>query len=83
MATRRTSEVRQGIAARAARGGFLVGFVREVVSELRKVVWPTREEATRLTIMVLTVAIIIGVALGLIDIGFADIIDSFFSPSGQ
>ena len=82
MATRRTSEVRQGIMPRASRGGFLVGFVREVVSELRKVVWPTREEATRLTIMVLAVSITIGVALGLIDIGFADIIESFFSPSG-
>jgi preprotein translocase subunit SecE len=60
--------------ARAPRGGFLVGFVREVVSELRKVVWPTREEATRLTIMVLAVSITVGVALGLIDIGFHDLV---------
>ena len=46
-------------------------FIREVVSELRKVVWPTREEATRLTIMVIVVAGAVGVLLGVIDIGFS------------
>jgi preprotein translocase subunit SecE len=37
--------------------------VRETRSELRKVVWPTREETIRLTVVVLTISAIIGVIL--------------------
>ncbi len=40
---------------------------REVVSELRKVTWPSREEAIRLTFMVLVVSGVIGVFLGAVD----------------
>ena len=40
---------------------------REVISELRKVTWPSREEAVRLTIMVLIVSSIIGIFLGAVD----------------
>ena len=46
-------------------------FIREVISELRKVVWPTREEATRLTVMVIVVAASVGVLLGIIDFAFS------------
>jgi len=49
-------------------------FFTEIVSELRKVVWPTREEATRLTIMVIFISVAVGIALGLLDIGFASLI---------
>ena len=52
------------------RGG-LVQFFSEVVGELKKVTWPSREETTRLTIMVLAVAATVGVFLGLVDIGFS------------
>lgn len=36
---------------------------RETRSELRKVVWPTREETIRLTIVVLAVSAVIGLFL--------------------
>lgn len=36
---------------------------RETRSELKKVVWPTREETTRLTIVVLVISTIIGLIL--------------------
>jgi preprotein translocase subunit SecE len=36
---------------------------RKVVAELRKVVWPTREETIRLTIVVLLVSVAIGTFL--------------------
>ncbi|MFV9507707.1 MAG: preprotein translocase subunit SecE [Oscillochloridaceae bacterium umkhey_bin13] len=36
---------------------------RETRSELRKVVWPTREETIRLTIVVLVISTIIGLIL--------------------
>ncbi len=38
-------------------------FVRQVVAELRKVVWPTRQEAMRLTWVVIAVVIIISLIL--------------------
>ena len=46
------------------------GFLGEIISELRKVVWPTREEATRLTMLVVVVSVSVGCALAGIDYGF-------------
>lgn len=45
--------------------------VRETRSELRKVVWPSREETIRLTLVVLAVSVTIGLFLGLFDILFS------------
>ena len=49
----------------------LVRYYRETVGELRKVVWPTREEAFRLTGVVLTVIIVMAIILGAFDLAFA------------
>ena len=53
------------------RRGVGIAFIGETVSELKKVTWPTRPETTRLTILVITIASIVGAALGLIDVGFS------------
>ena len=42
-------------------------FLKEVTDELKKVVWPTRSEVTRLTVVVIVVSLIVGVFLGGID----------------
>ena len=42
----------------------------EVVAELRRVTWPTRQETMRLSLMVIAVSAAVGVFLGLVDIGF-------------
>lgn len=42
-------------------------FWRETRSELRKVVWPTREEATNLTTIVLAVMVAMAIILGSLD----------------
>ncbi|NOQ43073.1 MAG: preprotein translocase subunit SecE [Dehalococcoidia bacterium] len=47
------------------------GYVGEVISELKKVVWPTREETRRLTVMVIIIAGSIGVFLAVWDYGFS------------
>jgi preprotein translocase subunit SecE len=41
----------------------IVRTFRETRAELRKVVWPTKEETFRLTVVVLIVAVIIGLIL--------------------
>lgn len=52
-------------------------FLREVVAELKKVVWPTREETSRLTFIVLLVSIAVGIVLGIIDLGFTEVFSRF------
>jgi preprotein translocase subunit SecE len=44
-----------------------VVFLKEVRDELKKVVWPTRDEIIRLTGVVILVSVIVGVFLGGID----------------
>ncbi|MEE8373781.1 MAG: preprotein translocase subunit SecE [Dehalococcoidia bacterium] len=46
----------------------------ETISELRKVVWPTRREATYLTSIVIVVTVIVALVLWLIDYGFSELI---------
>lgn len=50
-----------------------VTFFQEVVAELKKVTWPTRQETIKLTLVVLTVSAIIGLFVGGLDILFVNI----------
>jgi preprotein translocase subunit SecE len=45
------------------RENAIVRTFREVRSEMKKVVWPTREETTRLTIVVIAISTVISVIL--------------------
>lgn len=42
-------------------------FVRETIGELRKVTWPTRQEATYLTLLVLATMIVVGAILASVE----------------
>ena len=44
-----------------------VEFIQEVISELRKAVWPSRQETIRLTWVVLIIGALVGSILGLYD----------------
>jgi len=57
-----------GIAGRVSP----VAFLQETASELRKSVWPSREETTRLTVIVIVLAIVAGFFLGGLDRIFAE-----------
>jgi len=57
-------------------------YIGEVISELKKVVWPTREEARRLTIMVIIIAGAIGLFLGVMDYGFTRLVEWITSLGG-
>ena len=45
----------------------------EVVAELRKAHWPTRQEAVRLSVLVLAVSIVVGLILGGLDLAFTQL----------
>lgn len=53
-----------------------VGFVREVRSELRKVVWPSRPQAINLTMIVIAVSAGVGVFLGMVDFAFSQLMEA-------
>ena len=53
-------------------------YFREIISELKKVVWPTRAETRRLTLMVLAISGTVGLILGAIDLGFTHIVNLFW-----
>ena len=58
-------------AAKAARKeNRIIRYLRETRSELRKVIWPTRQEARNLTIIVLAVTAAMSALLGLLDFVF-------------
>jgi preprotein translocase subunit SecE len=50
-------------------------FLRETRSELRKVSWPSRQEATNLTIIVIAVTLTMAASLGFIDYVFSKLLD--------
>ena len=49
-------------------------FVRQVVAELRKVIWPTRKELITYTAVVVGFVTIMLTVVGLLDFGFAKVI---------
>lgn len=55
------------IALTTASGRMVSGFLRDSRGEVRKIVWPTRQETTQTTLMVLVLVILIGIFLWLID----------------
>ena len=57
-------------------------WVRDVRSELRKCAWPTREEATKLTSVVIAISVLVGCVLGLADATFGFLIRLFLGAGG-
>ncbi len=55
----------------------LTKFFGEARQELRHVNWPTRQEATRLTLVVVAIAVGISVFLALFDYLFAYLLQTF------
>ncbi len=50
--------------------GQSVDFIRSVKAELKKVTWPTRDELSKATRMILILAVVLGLAIGWMDLLF-------------
>jgi len=50
-------------------------FIGETVAELKKVVWPTRQEATYLTTIVIVVTVVVAITLWVVDLGFSELMN--------
>ena len=64
------------IAAQTVKGRTFVNFCLEARIEIRKVVWPSRQETTQTTIVVLIVIFIVALILGKLDWGLNGIVSS-------
>jgi preprotein translocase subunit SecE len=56
------------IASQTLLGGRLMGFVSDARTEVRKVVWPTRQETVQTALIVFGVVIFMGIVLWLLDV---------------
>jgi preprotein translocase subunit SecE len=61
----------------ALRNAVWVKYADEVIGELRKVTWPSREETVRATIMVVLTTIFVAALLGLYDLLWKNVADLF------
>ena len=50
-------------------------FFKEVVSEFRRVTWPSRQELVNSTVVVLAVTVVIAFFLGGVDIGLSRVVE--------
>ena len=73
VSTRGPRSIAPGAGARVSP----VTFLQETFSELRKSFWPSREEVTRLTFVVLVLALVAAVFLGGLDRIFQSIFGRF------
>lgn len=55
-----------------------VRFLKEVRTELKKVTWPTRQETIKLTLVVVTVSLAMGLFVGGLDILFVNLSKAIF-----
>ncbi|WP_375480831.1 preprotein translocase subunit SecE [uncultured Jatrophihabitans sp.] len=61
-----------------SRGGAPTRFVRESVSEMRKVLWPSRSELVTYSIVVIVFVVILVAIVAGLDLGFAKLVLSVF-----
>ncbi len=59
----------------AAKKSRFTGFFKEILQELKKVVWPTREQLVKNTITVITVCAIVGMLIWFFDWGLSSLIN--------
>ncbi len=52
-------------------------YLQEVLVELKKTTWPTKEEATRLTFVVIAVIIALGIYMGALDYLLSTVVTKF------
>lgn len=70
---------REAVEARPRITDRLVEYLRDTRGELRKVSWPTRKQATNLTLIVLAVTAVMAAFLGTVDFIFATLISLIVS----
>jgi preprotein translocase subunit SecE len=64
------------------RENAIVRYLRETIAELKRVSWPNRQEATRLTLIVLATTVAMSAFLGIVDLLSTQHFSVLIGPSG-
>lgn len=59
--------------------GKISGFLKDVMSEMRKVSWPKRKQLTRYTIVVLATVVFMAVYFALTDLGISSLMEWYIN----
>jgi preprotein translocase subunit SecE len=71
--------VAEKVERKIAQPNAIQRFWRETIGELRKVTWPTTQEALNLTKIVLIVLVAMAILLGILDYAFSWLVGHFFA----
>ena len=71
-----------GSGTKRRRENVVVRYLRETVAELKKVSWPTRQEATRLTVIVLATTAAMSAFLGIVDLLSTQLFSALIGSGG-
>ncbi len=52
------------------KANFLTSYIKSSIEELRRVTWPTKNQAIRLTIIVFVFCVLMAFVIGALDFGF-------------
>ena len=58
--------------------GKIIQFLREARTELIKVVWPSRQETAKMTLLVIIFSLAVALFLGVIDLGLTKLLELVF-----
>ena len=64
------------------KGRVLLGFIRESQVEVRKVVWPTRQETIQTTLVVMVVVVVASILLWLLDLALGGLVRFVMGQGG-
>jgi preprotein translocase subunit SecE len=56
--------------------------LRETLAELKRVSWPSRQEATKLTLIVLATTVAMSAFLGIVDLLSTQLFSALIGPAG-
>ncbi|MDD4189676.1 MAG: preprotein translocase subunit SecE [Eubacteriales bacterium] len=62
-----SAEIKAGKVAKPKKKGRIIKFIKEVRSELKKVIWPTRKQLVNYTISVLLISLMMGALIWIAD----------------
>ncbi|MDP2932784.1 MAG: preprotein translocase subunit SecE [bacterium] len=53
----------------------IIQYLREVKNEMRKVIWPSRKETIKMTVIVILFSLLVSFFLGAVDLGLIKLIE--------
>jgi len=55
----------------------IISFLKEVRQEMKKVNWPSRQETTKYTLIIIGVCVVVAIYLGGLDLLFTSLLEKF------